>query len=66
MYGEALKLFEGHLESLSALAKLQLALGNWDGCKQQCVLLLKADPDNEAANIMLAEMMFHQASGATI
>jgi hypothetical protein len=26
----------------------------------QCVLLLKHDPDNEEASVMLAELMFHK------
>lgn len=60
MYTEALKLNDQDMRSLGALAKLHLTQGSWDACKQQCVLLLKSDPDNEDANIMLAEMMFHQ------
>jgi len=60
MYNEALRHCDTHSRSMLALAKLHLANGNTDACQQQCVLLLKHDPDNEEASIMLAELMFHK------
>ena len=44
--------------------QLHLSAGNMDACQQQCVVLLKHDPDNEEAAVMLAELMFHKVSGA--
>ncbi|MEW5298948.1 MAG: hypothetical protein WDW36_002017 [Sanguina aurantia] len=60
LYNEALGHYEHHSRSSLALAKLQLAEGDSEGCQAQCVSLLKLDPDNEEASIMLAELMFHK------
>lgn len=60
MYGEALRHCDTHVPSMLAMAKLALASGDVDACQSQCVSLLKADPDNEEASIMLAELMFHK------
>ena len=60
LYNEALRLCESHSGSLLALSKLHLSAGNMDACQQQCVVLLKHDPDNEEAAVMLAELMFHK------
>eukprot|EP00798_Chlamydomonas_sp_ICE-L_P019308 gene19309-25961_t len=59
LYNEALRHCETHAQSLLALAKLQLV------CQQQCVQLLKHDPNNEEASIMLAELMFHKENYET-
>lgn len=63
MYREVLSASPGHAPALLALARLALARGDADGCQAQCVALLRADPDNEAASTMLAEIKLHQASG---
>jgi len=60
LYNEALKNSDTHSKSMLALAKMHLADGNLDACQQQCVLLLKHNPDDEEASIMLAELMFHK------
>jgi len=59
-YEESLRHWDQHAPSMLALARLQLANGDVDACQLQCVQLLKADPDNEAASVMLAELMFHK------
>ncbi|EFJ52945.1 hypothetical protein VOLCADRAFT_78980 [Volvox carteri f. nagariensis] len=60
LYMEALRHHETHVPSMLAVAKLHLANGDTDACQAQCVNLLKHDPDNEEASIMLAELMFHK------
>ncbi|KAG1671374.1 hypothetical protein FOA52_002984 [Chlamydomonas sp. UWO 241] len=59
-YNDALRQCDTHAGSLLALARLQIAAGNMDQCQQLCVDLLKHDPDNEEASVMLAELMFHK------
>uniref|UniRef100_A0A7S0S5T6 Tetratricopeptide repeat-like domain-containing protein n=1 Tax=Chlamydomonas leiostraca TaxID=1034604 RepID=A0A7S0S5T6_9CHLO len=59
-YSEALRNCDTHSKSMMAAAKLHLANGNVDACQQMCVTLLKHDPQNEEASIMLAELMFHK------
>lgn len=63
LYTEALRHHETHVPSMLAVAKLHLANGDTDACQAQCVTLLKHDPDNEEASIMLAELMFHKVRG---
>jgi tetratricopeptide repeat protein 21B len=43
-----------------ALARMYLARGDFHNCELQCAALLKAEPDNEEAGIMLADLMFQQ------
>ena len=43
-----------------ALARLQLARGNFDACQAECTALLRVDPGNDEASIMLADLMFRQ------
>jgi cytochrome c-type biogenesis protein CcmH/NrfG len=52
-----------HAPSLLALARLALALGDVAACQARCLGLLRVEPENESAASMLAEIMFHQASG---
>jgi tetratricopeptide repeat protein 21B len=62
MYKEALRQSDSHSKSMQALAKLYLSRNDSDACQQLCAQLLKMDPDNHEAAIMLAELMFHKAS----
>ncbi|EDO49516.1 predicted protein, partial [Nematostella vectensis] len=59
-YKEALVYDDTHIQSLLALAKLYLTVDDLDACQQQCVQLLKADPDNDAATVMMADLMFRK------
>lgn len=59
-YRQALHLCEGHSAAAVALAKLHLALGQDDKCQEVCTGLLRAQPDNQEAQLMLAELMFSQ------
>jgi hypothetical protein len=56
----ALAFDETHAPSLLALAHLALAGGDAEGCRVRCAALLRAEPDNEEAAIMLAELMAHE------
>ena len=60
LYNDALRLCDTHAGSLLALAQLHLSNGNLDLCQQQCMSLLKSEPDNEEGSVMLAEIMFHK------
>ncbi|XP_009698481.1 PREDICTED: tetratricopeptide repeat protein 21B-like [Cariama cristata] len=42
------------------LARLYLAQDDTDACQHQCSLLLKNDQDNEAATMMMADLMFRK------
>jgi len=59
-YQEALKYDEHHIKSMTALARLMLLRGDADACQNNCVALLRVDPENEEATLMLAEIMFHK------
>ena len=41
-----------------ALANLYLRKEDFEACQQQCVALMRADPGNEAAAMMLADLLF--------
>jgi len=60
LYNDALRQSDAHAPSLLALARLHLAAGDMDKCQTWCVDLLKHDPENEEASVMLAELMFHK------
>mmetsp|Transcript_26568 Transcript_26568/g.85189 ORF Transcript_26568/g.85189 Transcript_26568/m.85189 type:complete len:1185 (+) Transcript_26568:168-3722(+) len=57
-YQEAIKHCDTHTKSMVRLARIHLMKGDTDACQQQCVSLLRQDPDNEEASMMLAELMF--------
>ena len=59
-YEEALKFMPGNESALLALASLALREGDEARCQAQCSLLLQADPNHEAASMMLAELMFRK------
>jgi hypothetical protein len=60
MYEAALKQVPGHVSSLLALARLALAGGDLEGCRERCIALLGAAPDHEEAAMMVAEIMAYQ------
>ncbi|XP_020631172.1 tetratricopeptide repeat protein 21B-like [Orbicella faveolata] len=43
-----------------ALARLYLTVDDLDSCQQQCVQLLKMDSENDAATVMMADLMFRK------
>ncbi|XP_053327438.1 tetratricopeptide repeat protein 21B [Spea bombifrons] len=59
-YKEALVYCETDDKVILELAHLYLAQDDIDSCQQQCTLLLKNDQDNEAATMMMADLMFRK------
>jgi tetratricopeptide repeat protein 21B len=59
-YNESLKFNEHNEKSRFALAKLHLINSELDQCQTQCVTLLRIDPNNKEASMMLADIMFRK------
>ncbi|NWY76297.1 TT21B protein, partial [Erithacus rubecula] len=59
-YKEALVHCETNNKAMLELARLYLAQDDTDACQHQCSLLLKMDQDNEAATVMMADLMFRK------
>lgn len=59
-YNEALKHNETHDKARLALARLHMMNSDLEGCKHQCLTLIKIDPQNKEAVMMLADVMFRQ------
>ncbi|XP_040296219.1 tetratricopeptide repeat protein 21B [Bufo bufo] len=59
-YKEALVYCETDNKVIMELAHLYLAQDDIDSCQQQCALLLKNDQHNEAAAMMMADLMFRK------
>jgi len=59
-YNEALKYNEAHEKSRLALARLHLINSDLDACQAQCVTLMRLDPNNKEASLMLADLMFRK------
>ncbi|KAM5280322.1 tetratricopeptide repeat protein 21B [Ctenodactylus gundi] len=57
-YREALVHCETDNKIMLELARLYLAQGDPDACLRHCVLLLQSNQDNEAATMMMADIMF--------
>ncbi|XP_056653199.1 tetratricopeptide repeat protein 21B isoform X3 [Monodelphis domestica] len=47
-------------QAMLELARLYLAQDDPDACQRHCALLLKNDQDNEAATMMMADLMFRK------
>ena len=52
LYREALTQDETYSEARLALANLFLLKGELELCEQECVSLLRTDPDNESATLV--------------
>ncbi|KAK2509919.1 hypothetical protein MC885_009975 [Smutsia gigantea] len=59
-YREALVHRETDNKIMLELAQLYLAQDNPEACLQHCALLLQSDQDNEAATMMMADLMFRK------
>ncbi|XP_074159318.1 tetratricopeptide repeat protein 21B [Sminthopsis crassicaudata] len=59
-YKEALVHCETDSKAMLELARLYLALDDPVACQRHCALLLKNDQDNEAATMMMADLMFRK------
>ncbi|KAA6399919.1 MAG: putative Tetratricopeptide repeat protein 21B [Streblomastix strix] len=59
-YSEALQNDKGSMQALKALSKLLMATGNYDACEDNCEQMLRVDPNNEDALMMLADVKFRK------
>ncbi|KOX68929.1 Tetratricopeptide repeat protein 21B [Melipona quadrifasciata] len=59
-YKEALNYKPANVNALLSSAKLYMQTNNLDRCAQSCTALLNADPNNEAASIMMADLAFRK------
>ncbi|KAJ3117392.1 Tetratricopeptide repeat protein 21B [Phlyctochytrium bullatum] len=61
-YNEAIQNYSMHSKSLLALAKIYIQQGDINAAQNQCTALLRLDPSNEDATIMIADIMFRKNS----
>uniref|UniRef100_A0A671Q2G6 Tetratricopeptide repeat protein 21B-like n=1 Tax=Sinocyclocheilus anshuiensis TaxID=1608454 RepID=A0A671Q2G6_9TELE len=59
-YKEALVYCESDSKVMLELAQLYLTLDDVEACQQQCSAILKNDPVNEPATLMMADLMFRK------
>lgn len=57
-YQEALKYSQDDIKVITPLARLYLQVNNVVDCKAMCTKILKLDPNNEAASVMMADISF--------
>ncbi|XP_037868636.1 tetratricopeptide repeat protein 21B [Bombyx mori] len=60
LYSEALIHTPREPSTLLALAKLYAQMNNPEKCEQTCAVLLNADPNNESAAVMMADLAFRK------
>lgn len=60
LFHEGLELCESHTKSMLSLSKIHLLRNEMAEAQNQCTSILRYDPDNEEATIMLAELMFQK------
>jgi len=61
-YGETLRNDDTHEKSILALARIHLQKGELEVCEKQLMQLLRVDPTNEEASMLMAELMMMLAS----
>jgi len=61
-YGETLRNDDAHEKSILALARIHLQKNELDICEKQLMTLLRVDPTNEEASMLMAELMMMLAS----
>jgi len=61
-YGETLRNDDAHEKSILALARIHLQKNELDICEKQLMTLLRVDPTNEDASMLMAELMMMLAS----
>ncbi|XP_050461458.1 tetratricopeptide repeat protein 21B-like isoform X2 [Cataglyphis hispanica] len=64
-YKEALTYKHTDMNALLSLAKLYMQMNDLDRCAQNCSILLNADPNNEAASVMMADLAFRKVDFET-
>ncbi|XP_015604649.1 tetratricopeptide repeat protein 21B-like [Cephus cinctus] len=64
-YKEALNHKPADVNALLSLAKLYMQMNDLDRCAQSCTALLNADPNNESASVMMADLAFRKVDFET-
>ncbi|KAK0172883.1 hypothetical protein PV328_006149 [Microctonus aethiopoides] len=64
-YKDALQYKSGDVNALLSLAKLYMQVNDLDRGAQSCTALLNADPNNEAASVMMADLAFRKVDFET-
>lgn len=57
-YHEALKYTPDDIKIITALARLCMQVNNVMDCQAMCTKILKMDPNNETASVMMADLSF--------
>ncbi|XP_065838597.1 tetratricopeptide repeat protein 21B-like [Oscarella lobularis] len=60
LYREALSHKDTDQKTMLALAKLFLSMDDLESCQHQCLTLLRLNKDNDAATVMMADLMFRK------
>lgn len=61
-YQEALKYTPDDIKVITALARLCMQVSNVLDCQAMCTKILKMDPNNETASVMMADLSFRGVS----
>jgi len=61
-YSETLRNDDTHEKSILALARIHLQKNELDNCEKQLMTLLRVDPNNEEASMLMAELMMMLAA----
>lgn len=64
-FKDALQQKPTDVNALLSLAKLYMQINDLDKCAQSCTTLLTADPNNEAASVMMADLAFRKVDFET-
>lgn len=59
-YKEGLVISPNNVPILVALAKLYMQMNQLELCQQTCNTILRIQPDNEAASVMMADIAFRK------
>lgn len=59
-YKEGLQISPNNIQILVALSKLYMQMNYLELCQQTCSTILKIEPDNEIASVMLADIAFQK------
>lgn len=61
-YKEALKYSPDDTKIITSLARLNIQVNDVVECQNMCMRILKLDPNNEAASVMMADLSFRGVS----
>lgn len=61
-YKEGLQTSPNNVRVLCALAKLYMQMNYLELCQQTCSNILRIDPENETASVMMADIAFRKVS----